>query len=98
MSKETKIDRLQPLYVVQVCGVPNNVESSELDVGEIEGVFNHERELLSYWSSNDADFREEYYSELFEKLGYSLDCVPGPVYEELQNRLWKQAIEDQGLV
>lgn len=86
---------LQPLYVVQVCGVPDNEEPSDLDIGEIEGIFNGDKELLSYWNSNDADFRSEYYSELFEKLGYSLDTVPGPIYEELQYKLWQKAIEDQ---
>lgn len=88
---------LKSLYVVQVCGTPDTVNDSDLDVGEVEGVFDSNKELLSYWSSNDADFRQEYYSELFEKLGYLLDVVPSHDYEELQHKLWRRAIEDQEL-
>lgn len=39
------------------------------EYGEIEGMFDENDELLGAWSCNDANWRDEYFSEFMEKLG-----------------------------
>lgn len=38
-------------------------------VGEVEGAFAEDGELLGCWSNNDACWRDEYFSPFMEKLG-----------------------------
>jgi hypothetical protein len=39
------------------------------EVGEVQGMFDMEGNLLGAWSDNDASWRNEYFSPFLEKLG-----------------------------
>lgn len=39
------------------------------EVGEVEGMFDEDGELLGMWSCNDACWQNEYFSEFLDKLG-----------------------------
>jgi len=40
-----------------------------LDSPEVQGIFDVNGNLLGAWSSNDANWRSEYFSEFMEQLG-----------------------------
>ena len=46
------------------------------DLGEVEGMFSEEGELLGAWCLNDAQYRVEYMNGFLAALGF--DVVPAP--------------------
>lgn len=67
--------------------------SSE-EEGEIEGMFTEEGDLLGMWCSNDACWRNEYFSDFMEELGIEVkDDWEDPFYVELKEKLEERARE-----
>ena len=63
-------------------------------VGEVEGVFDDEGNLLDFWCCNDATWRNEYFSGFMATLGF--DCVSSSD-ENLINRLCEAASDAWGV-
>jgi hypothetical protein len=49
-----------------------HVDIADDDVGEVEGFFDEQGNLLHCWSMNDALWRSEYLNPLLEELGYTV--------------------------
>lgn len=58
----------------------------------VEGMFDSDGTLLSFWSPNDATWRQEYFRELMEKLGYHVKTAP----EWMRKKLFDKANECWG--
>jgi hypothetical protein len=43
------------------------------DVGEVEGMFGEDGNILGMWASNDANWRNEYFREFMRALGIQVD-------------------------
>jgi len=56
--------------------------------GEIEGMFDDEGTLLGVWSSDDANWRIEYFRGFMEKLG--IEVINRSASKALVNKLRKQ--------
>jgi hypothetical protein len=60
--------------------------------GEIEGAFDENGELLSFWSCNDATWRNEYFGPFMKKLGIktvsSSDSNLTKRLEEAAEEMW----------
>jgi hypothetical protein len=52
------------IYIESVC---------DDDVGEVEGAFDENGNVLDIWSSNDAQWRHEYFNDTFQKLGINIE-------------------------
>lgn len=64
--------------------------TSTCRIGEADLFFDEDYNLLSWWACNDAMYRHEYMSELFEKLGYKVVDIDENIKEI------KEAIEKVG--
>ena len=42
---------------------------SDDDLGEVEGMFDENDEVIGHWHSNDASWRDEYFSGFMKNLG-----------------------------
>lgn len=40
------------------------------EVGEVQGAFDDDGNLLHIWCTNDGDWRHEYFNPIFTALGY----------------------------
>ena len=47
-----------------------------------EGFYDDEKDLITFWSLNDANFRIEYMNPLFQRLGVEIENAD----EQLQDR------------
>jgi hypothetical protein len=54
---------MKKLYIVYFC---------DDTLGEAQGMFDAEDNLLGAWSDNDANWRNEYLSPFMEKLGFDV--------------------------
>ncbi len=63
-------------------------------VGEVEGMFYPNGDLLDLWSNNDATWRNEYFRGFMSQLGITVEEVWS---DEWQNRLVEAAKEHWGL-
>lgn len=54
------------IYYYNYCG----------DLGEVEGIFDEHGILIDSWWSNDANWRNEYFSGFLAKLGIWCDRLP----------------------
>lgn len=54
------------------------------DVGEVEGMFDEQGEMLGNWCCNDATWRGEYFNGFIESLGYE---VISDIPEDLEPKL-----------
>lgn len=41
-------------------------------IGEVEGIFDEDGNMLGTWDCNDVQFREEYYNPFLKKLGFKV--------------------------
>jgi hypothetical protein len=62
------------------------IESSCGEGGECQGAFDEEGNLLSIWSSNDADWRHEYFDGMMAQLGI-----------EVRHGRFEQALEAEAI-
>jgi hypothetical protein len=53
------------------------VSVADDEIGEVEGVFDAERKLITAWHCNDAQWRSEYFDELLAYLGAKLTRLRG---------------------
>lgn len=61
------------------------------ECGEVEGMFDEDGNLLDLWSSNDATWRNEYFSGFMKKLGIEVKTAPETMNEKLAEeaeKLW----------
>ena len=56
------------------------------DVGEVEGAFDKDGNLLGSWHANDGDWRSEYFDGFMKNLGIVISYKPKN-REELQQKL-----------
>lgn len=66
------------------------------DLGEVEGMINDKGEVIGYWWSNDASWRNEYFGPFMQKLGITVVTPEKKLYVKLQKVLKKHIQASQG--
>ncbi len=65
-----------------------SVENDE--IGEVEGMFDENKELIHWWSRNDANWRSEYFAPILEYFGYKeVDKNPKSLNKKLVEEVKK---------
>lgn len=61
--------------------------------GEVEGMFNTDGKLIDCWSSNDANWRGEYFNGFMKKIGVEVERLP----KKFEKKALEQIVEEMGL-
>ena len=67
------------------------------DTGEIEGMFDEDLNLIGTWCSNDAHWRNEYFSPFMKNIGIEVVRAPDHYKEKLIKTLrleWNEVYGD----
>jgi hypothetical protein len=54
---------LQTIYYVDLCSD---------DHGEVQAMFDEDKNLIDYWWTNDGNWRSEYFNPFMNKLGFDI--------------------------
>jgi len=54
----------------------------DVELGEFQGAFDKNGKLIDFWSCSDANWRNEYFSGVMEKIGIKIKSLPKKMHKE----------------